>query len=229
MDAMLGLVQPQLQQINRLLENGGVKNLKSVCLLGAYVKRRVNLALICDQKAVVPVDELAHCIRESLTYLTLYGAVCALHQEGKGSVDSREAQTAYDFFEDCLEAALPSLSALMVHVECGDRFSIRLMMEDAAGLPKADKYRALGKLTIDDADGAADRNDCQSVRLHERRAPPSPLCVCSLSGDRFAGFCSAGGIAFPPAGKRDPFPGSMDGSRIVPDGAQPFCVIYAVA
>ena len=46
---------------------------------------------------------------------------------------------------------------------------------------------------------------------------------------RFAGFCSAGGIAFPPAGKRDPFPGSMDGSRIVPDGAQPFCVIYAVA
>ena len=28
------------------------------------------------------------------------------------------------------------------------------MMEDAAGLPKADKYRALGKLTIDDADGA---------------------------------------------------------------------------
>ena len=154
MDAMLGLVQPQLQQINRLLENGGVKNLKSVCLLGAYVKRRVNLALICDQKAVVPVDELAHCIRESLTYLTQYGAVCALHQEGKGSVSSRDVQTAYDFFEDCLEAALPSLSALMVRVECSERFSIRLMMEDAAGLPKADKYRDLGKLTIDGADGA---------------------------------------------------------------------------
>ena len=105
-------------------------------------------------KAVVPVDELAHCIRESLTYLTQYGAVCALHQEGKGSVRSCDAQTAYDFFEDCLEAALPSLSALMVRVECGERFSIRLMMEDAAGLPKADKFRALGKLTIDDADGA---------------------------------------------------------------------------
>ena len=29
-------------------------NLKQVCLLGAYVKRRVNLALICDQKTVVP-------------------------------------------------------------------------------------------------------------------------------------------------------------------------------
>ena len=159
MDEMIALVQPQLLQINRLLEEENaqalnVQNLKQVCLLGAYVKRRVNLALICDQKTVVPVDELAHCIRESLTYLTQYGAVCALHQEGKGSVSSRDVQTAYDFFEDCLEAALPSLSALMVRVECSERFSIRLMMEDAAGLPKADKYRDLGKLTIDDADGA---------------------------------------------------------------------------
>ena len=158
MDEMIALVQPQLLQINRLLEEENaqalnVQNLKQVCLLGAYVKRRVNLALICDQKTVVPVDELAHCIRESLTYLTQYGAVCALHQEGKGSVRNCDAQTAYDFFEDCLEAALPSLSALMVRVECSERFSIRLMMEDAAGLPKADKYRALGKLTIDDADG----------------------------------------------------------------------------
>ena len=154
MDEMIALVQPQLLQTNRLLEEESIQNLKHVCLLGAYIKRRVNLALICDKKAVVPVDELAHCIRESLTYLTQYGAVCALHQEGKGSVSSRDVQTAYDFFEDCLEAALPSLSALMVRVECGERFSIRLMMEEAAGVPNADKYRTLGKPVIDDADGA---------------------------------------------------------------------------
>ena len=154
MDEMIALVQPQLLQTNRLLEEESIQNLKHVCLLGAYIKRRVNLALICDKKAVVPVDELAHCIRESLTYLTQYGAVCALLQEGKGSVSSRDVQTAYDFFEDCLEAALPSLSALMVRVECGERFSIRLMMEEAAGVPNADKYRTLGKPVIDDADGA---------------------------------------------------------------------------
>ena len=154
MDAMLSLVQPQLLAINRLLSDKSAQSLKHICILGAYVKRRVNLALICDKKMVVPVDELAHCIRESLTYLTQYGAVCALHQEGRGSVSSREAQTVYDFFEDCLEAALPSLSALMVRLECGERFSIRLMLEDAAGLPNVDQYRTLGKLTIDDADGA---------------------------------------------------------------------------
>ena len=153
MDAMVDLVRPQLYQISQLLEEESVQRLKRVCLLGAYVKRRVNLALICEKREAVPAGELAHCIRESLIYLTQYGAVCTLHQEGKGSVRSCDAQNAYDFFEDCLEAALPSLSALMVRVECGERFSIRLMMEDTAGLPNVDKYRTLGKLTIDDADG----------------------------------------------------------------------------
>ena len=168
MDEMIALVQPQLFQISRLLEgeNAQILNaqtLKQVCLLGAYVKRRVNLALICDQKAFVPVDELAHCVRESLTYLTQYGVVCTLHQEGNDSVSSRDAQIAYDFFEACLEAALPTLSALMVRVECSERFSIRLMMEEAAGLPHVDKYRALGKLTIDDADGEL----CATLSLNQ--------------------------------------------------------------
>ena len=158
MDEMIALVQPQLFQINRLLEEENaqilnVQNLKQVCLLGAYVKRRVNLALICEKREAVPADELAHCIRESLIYLTQYGAVCAIHQEGEGCVSSRNVQAAYDFFEDCLEAALPSLSALMVRVECGECFSIRLMMEEVAGLPNAEKYGTLGKLTIDDVDG----------------------------------------------------------------------------
>ena len=158
MDEMIALVQPQLFQINRLLEEENaqilnVQNLKQVCLLGAYVKRRVNLALICEKREAVPAGELAHCIRESLIYLTQYGVVCAMHQEGEGCVSSRNVQAAYDFFEDCLEAALPSLSALMVRVECGECFSIRLMMEEMAGLPNAEKYGTLGKLTIDDADG----------------------------------------------------------------------------
>ena len=100
MDAMLRLVEPQLLQINRLLEDGTAQSLKHVCLLGAYVKRRVNLALICEKKETVPAEELTHCIRESLTCLTQYGVACALHQEGSGSVGSRDAQTASDFYEE---------------------------------------------------------------------------------------------------------------------------------
>ena len=153
MDAMITLVQPQLLQINRLLKDGTAQNLKRVCVLGAYVKRRGQSGADLQKNAAVPADELTHCIRESLTYLTQYGVVCALHQAGNGSVNSRSVQIAYDFFEDCLEAALPSLSALMARVECGERFSIRLMMENAAGLPDMDKYARLGWLTHDDTDG----------------------------------------------------------------------------
>lgn len=153
MDAMTVLVQPQLLQINQLLEAETAQNLKSICLLGAYVKRRVNLALICRKKAAVPVEELTHCIRESLMYLTQCGAVCALHQEGSGDISSCVAQVAYDYFENCLEAALPSLSALMVRVECGEGFCIRLMMEDAARWPNMDKYAHLGQITMENADG----------------------------------------------------------------------------
>ena len=153
MDAMIRLVQPQLLQIQRLLEDGNGQKLKRVCILGAYVKRRVNLALICERDTAVPVEELTHCVRKSLTYLTQYGVSCALHQDGSGCVGGREVQTAYDFFEDCLEAALPSLSALMVRVECEERFSIRLMMEDAAGRPAMNRYASEGRLTIDDSDG----------------------------------------------------------------------------
>ena len=153
MDAMIDLVQPQLHSINRLLEHGTAQSLSRVSILGAYVKRRVNLALICEKKAAVPVEELTHCIRESLTYLAQYGAVCALHQEGSGDVDSCAVQLAYDYFEDYLEAALPTLSALMVRIECGECFSIRLMTEDAAGLPDADRYAQLGRMTLDDEDG----------------------------------------------------------------------------
>ena len=157
--------------------------MKRICLLGAYVKRRVNLALICEKNAAVPVDELTHCIRESLACLTQHAArACALHQTGKGNVSSRDIQTAYDFFEDCLEAALPSLSALMVRVECGERFSIRLMMEDAAGLPgygalcagRASGGRRIGRLPV------------RNARLPTGRRPPMTtlhaglLCTCLL-------------------------------------------------
>ena len=99
MDAMLALVQPQLHQIDCLLGNGSAEDLKRVCLLGAYIKRRGNLALCCEHWARVSVEERLRCIRDSLTCLAHYGAACALHSEGTGDADSRDVQTAYDFFE----------------------------------------------------------------------------------------------------------------------------------
>ncbi len=152
-DRISTALKPRLSRIDELLATGQKQDLRFVCILGAYIKRRGNLALICEDGASIPVDDLAYCIRESLIYLGECGVACAYHQEEKEKVRGAYLQMAYDFFEDCVEAALPTLSALMVRVECGDGFSIRLMLEDAAGLPDLARYAQEGQLTVDDSDG----------------------------------------------------------------------------
>lgn len=152
-DEISRVLKPRLNRMDEMLRGKQGSKLALVCIWGAYVKRRSNLALICQKDAPVSVEELAYCIRESLVYLTAYGVACAYHQEGKGSVGGELLQTAYDFFEDCLEAALPTLSALMIRVACGRSFSIRLMMEDASALPDLARYRAQGRCMADQTDG----------------------------------------------------------------------------
>lgn len=152
-DHISRILKPQLNHIDEMLASGQKQDLQLVCILGAYIKRRGNLALICEEDALLSVEELAYCIRESLIYLNAYGVVCAFHQEGKGKTSGARLQAAYDFFEDCVEAALPTLSAMMIRVECGKVFSIRLMMEDVHGLPELGKYAEIGQLTVDRTDG----------------------------------------------------------------------------
>ncbi len=152
-DQISRALRPQLNRMDEMLASGRKRDLQLVCILGAYVKRRGNLALICEEDALLSVEELAYCIRESLIYLNAYGVVCAFHQEGKGKTSGARLQAAYDFFEDCVEAALPTLSAMMIRVECDKTFSIRVMMEDAQGLPDLGKYAEAGQLTADRTDG----------------------------------------------------------------------------
>lgn len=151
-DSIFSQIQTRLLRMNQLLDEKGKLGL--LCVLGAYVKRRANLTLICEDTAAPSADELVYCIRESLNYLTAYGTVCTLHQEGNGFISASDAQTAYDFFENCVEAALPTLSALIVRVRCGKVLSVRLMMEDAAGMPELDSFAQAGEMTVDSSDGA---------------------------------------------------------------------------
>ena len=139
--------------MDALLDGDAPQNIRLVCILGAYVKRRGNLALICEKEALLSTDELAYCIRESLIDLTAYGVVCSFHQKGKGLVSGAQLQAAYDFFESALEAALPTLSALLVRVEYGGCLSVRLMMEDAKALPDPAPLARTGQLNVDQTDG----------------------------------------------------------------------------
>ena len=138
--------------MDALLEQGDAA-LPLVCVIGAFVKRRSNLALICEGENAISADDLIHCLRESLEYLEGCGIVCAMNASTDG-IEGNVLQTAYDFFEDCVEAALPTLSALIMRLSCADGFSIRLIEEDAAALPNTSKYAEVGRLTTENEDGA---------------------------------------------------------------------------
>lgn len=153
-DRIASLLAPRFEKMDALLEQGDAALLQ-VCVIGAFVKRRSNLALICEGENAVSADDLIHCLRESLEYLEGCGVACAMNTSVDGiKIEGSVLQTAYDFFEDCVEAALPTLSALIVRLSCADGFSIRLIEQDAAALPNTSKYAEVGRLTTENEDGA---------------------------------------------------------------------------
>ena len=153
-DRIASLLAPRFEKMDALLEQGDAA-LPQVCVIGAFVKRRSNLALICEGESTVPADELTHCLRESLEYLEGCGVACAMNTSVDGTkIEGSVLQTVYDFFEDCVEAALSTLSALIVRLSCADGFSIRLIEQDAAALPNTSKYAEVGRLTTENEDGA---------------------------------------------------------------------------
>ena len=153
-DRIASLLAPRFEKMEALLDQGDTA-LPQVCVIGAFVKRRSNLALICEGADVVSVDELIYCIRESLEYLEICGVVCAMNASVNGQrLPADVLQAAYDFFEDRMEAALSSLSALIVRLSLEDVFSIRLMLQDAPPLPESFQYAGPGRLIQDEEDGA---------------------------------------------------------------------------
>ena len=142
-DGMLPTVKTQLERIGALLDGlepdaqDFEQRIAQVCVYGAYVKRRCNLALIQEEDASVPLQELALCIRESISHLEEVQVASTLFVQGAGAFLPGEIILAYDFFEAAVEAALPSLSALLVNLRAdGCGLTLRLSMEDVrAALP----------------------------------------------------------------------------------------------
>ncbi|MBQ6586941.1 MAG: hypothetical protein IJH83_09100, partial [Coriobacteriales bacterium] len=126
------------------------QDLARACVMGAYIKRRVNLALLAyDSERMSPV-ELELALRESCEYLELYGTTCRLSSNrSTAAVDGQLLILAYDLFEAAIDAALPSLQAVMVdlYVDC-DLLMLKLVLDGGtADLPanwEAQRIAAVG-------------------------------------------------------------------------------------
>ena len=136
-DGMLPTVRTQLARIDALLDGlepdaaDFGQRIAQVCVYGAYVKRRCNLSLIQEAGSSVPAQELALCIRESLGHLAELQVATSLRLFGDAALLPAQIILAYDFFEAAIEAALPSLSALLVNLIAeADGLTLRMSMED---------------------------------------------------------------------------------------------------
>lgn len=120
-DKITDEVAPQLQMLEQLLDPGAEpeelrNNLVQACVISAYIKRRGNLILMGEETSFLPAQELEYCLQESMENLRLCNCAVSLACRCEGILAKDSAVAVYEFFESVIEAALPSLVAVLVNL-----------------------------------------------------------------------------------------------------------------
>ena len=114
-------VAPQLWKIETLLGLSDdhmkmIENLSLICVISSYIKRRGNLILLGEEASFFPAQELEYCLRESMENLRLCRVAVSLSCRCQGILPKDSAMAAYDFFEMIMEAALPTMNAILINL-----------------------------------------------------------------------------------------------------------------
>lgn len=163
-DGIAAAVSPQLERLAILLndmspDDPDLKHKYALaCILNAYIKRRSNLALLEEHTECLDAFELETSIRESVEYLNVYGVMCAFHRNVSGGFSANEIILAYELFEAVVEAALPSLTALLINLAGKDgRLTLKICLEGTAACISPEWRRRVcdsgGMLATEEEDG----------------------------------------------------------------------------
>lgn len=107
------------------------KALRLAVVYGVYLKRRSNLAMLA-KNGQAQSSELLYAMRESTDALSFYGAASSVAFDGDCPLPIEQITFVYEFFEDCIESALPSLCACLVRVSCkGGVLRCRIALDNA--------------------------------------------------------------------------------------------------
>ncbi len=117
---IFAVFRPHLKKIERCFskaKSGEEKEnaLRLAVVYGVYLKRRSNLAMLA-KNGQAQLSELLYAIRESTDALSFFGAAASVSFEGDGAAPIEQIAFLYEFFEDCIESALPDLSACLVRL-----------------------------------------------------------------------------------------------------------------
>lgn len=120
---IFAVFRPHLKKIERCFSKAKSgeekeKALRLAVVYGVYMKRRSNLAMLA-KNGNAPLSELLYALRESADALSFYGGAASVISEGEGKFPIAQLILLYEFFEDCIESALPDLSACLVRLSGG--------------------------------------------------------------------------------------------------------------
>ncbi len=139
-DEIAGRVLPQSRRIAALCARAEADPadcagaLRTVCLLGTYIKRYANLSLLALEQSTLGSEELGLAISESLRQVQERGIPVQLTVEGGVRLPARRPAEVYARFEALLEAALPDLRGVQAVLR---EDALRLTLEGASvGLPE---------------------------------------------------------------------------------------------
>ena len=125
-DLLQSKTQRQIDSINRLVnqykQEGSAEErrriIAEIVVLGSFIKRRKDFVLLTDYTSMLPYTQLTNAFAESFRALGLYGIKGTYSVKISDERVSGDAlTTAYDFFEDMVEAVLGKAKYLTVRVQ----------------------------------------------------------------------------------------------------------------
>ncbi len=133
------IVSASLSEVNALVD--GIdetsadyeKNLRLACVYLAYIKRRSNLEMLKNRSENIDVNEIALSVKESLGCLADCGITTSFVGNASGEYGAKICIFLYEFFEECIKKALPTLSGVIVKLSAGNgKIALRAVVTDAA-------------------------------------------------------------------------------------------------
>lgn len=163
---IFAVFRPHLKKIKKcfakaISEEEKEEALRLAVVYGVYLKRRSNFAMLA-KNGQVQLSELLYAIRESTDALSFYGAAASVIFEGDGTALIGQVTFLYEFFEDCIESALPDLSACLVRLSVNNGLlHCRIALDNAReSIPENWRSRECEKL------GASVRLQLQDETLY---------------------------------------------------------------
>ena len=164
-EGIFTVFRPHLQKMQAVFSRAQTdaerdEALRMALVYGVYLKRRSNLVLLVSD-GEARFSELVYAVRESADALSFLGTVSSVAGEGDGVYPTEQIIFLYEFFEDCIECALPSLSACLVCLTAAaGKMTCRVTLDGAAALPPADwRAEECGKcgavFSVEEQDGTA--------------------------------------------------------------------------